>query len=60
MKKIKKYIEFEFAVEGMTEAQAEILMKVILTVVEIMGLNLGGGYHETSDADYPEEEGENV
>ncbi len=50
----KKYQDFDFAVEGMTVAQAEVLLAMIQAYVEALGLDMGGGFHETSDADYPE------
>lgn len=54
---MQKYQHFDFVVEGMTEAQAEALMDNILAFVEANELSLGGGYHQTSDEDYPEASG---
>lgn len=48
------YQHFDFVVENMTEAQAVSLMGIILASMDAMGLSLGGGYHQTSDEDYPE------
>lgn len=49
-----KYQHFDFVVEEMTEDQANDLLDVILAFAEAHGLSLGGGFHQTSDADYPE------
>lgn len=48
------YQHFDFVIENATDAQAEALMNVILAIVDVLGLSLGGGYHKTSDDDYPE------
>ena len=49
-----EYQHFDFTVENMTEAQAESLLDIILAFAEALGLSLGGGYHPTTDSDYPE------
>ena len=40
-----KLTTFEFTVQGLTETQAELLLKIIVNVVELLGLTLAGGYH---------------
>jgi hypothetical protein len=49
------YQHFDFVVEEMSACQAYDLMQVILEHVEALGLSLGGGVHQTTDADYPDE-----
>lgn len=48
-----QYQEFEFTVEGMSEAQADELLGLILDYVEAKDLKMGGGHRSTTDADYP-------
>ena len=54
MKEPTTYQHFDFVIENMSEPFAEFLMELILAFAEFMGLNVGGGYHPTSDKDYPE------
>jgi hypothetical protein len=46
------YIEFSFVVERMTEQQADDLLSEIISKVEDLGLQMAGGFHPTTDADY--------
>jgi len=55
-----KYQEFRFVVEDMSEEQAQALMRTIVSIAETLGLNVGGGYHQTTDTDYPDKVVEDV
>lgn len=50
-----KYIEFDFAIYDMTEAQADGLLNWIIHEVESMGLELGGGFVGKDDEDLDEQ-----
>jgi len=52
-KQVKTYQHFDFVIEEMTEEQAQALMRTIVSIAETLGLFVGGGYHQTSDANYP-------
>ncbi len=52
----KTYQHFDFVIEEMTEEQAQALMRTIVSIAETLGLYVGGGYHQTTDADYPSTE----
>ena len=54
------YQHFDFVIEGMTEEQAQALMRTIVSIAETLGLYVGGGYHQTSDADYPAQDAKAV
>ena len=47
--KPKKVAVFEFSVEGLTDEQAGKLLDIIVSFVEAVGGELGGGMHYEDD-----------
>jgi len=45
------YFQFEFAVEGLTQAQADELLDVIVEFVESKDGTVGGGFHRVTEVD---------
>ena len=44
---------FEFVVKGMTKQQADALLRIIQEVVELTGLEVGGGWSMEPDDEEP-------
>ena len=44
-------MHFDFFVEGLTRDQARQLMELIVRIVELLGLRVGGGWHEPESAE---------
>jgi hypothetical protein len=52
------YQEFNFTIENMTMDQADELLNLIIQWAEERDLSVAGGFHQTTDDDYPEPEDE--
>lgn len=49
VRKNTKYQQFDFSVAKMTTKQAEKLLLIIIEKLSDLNLELGGGFHSTSD-----------